>query len=91
MAMFPGPAVFGNKELEFAGQSEISAKGQPEPVGWLLSSFLELGIDNWHLGVLCLFGNFMCMAACLSIQAPVLAQYPASISVIAYSYFLVYS
>ncbi|KAL2544369.1 WAT1-related protein [Forsythia ovata] len=87
MAMFRGPAVFGYKESEFGAQSEISAKGQPEPVGWLLSSFLELGIDNWHLGVLCLIGNCMCMAAYLAIQAPVLAQYPASISVTAYSYF----
>ncbi|CAI9755516.1 unnamed protein product [Fraxinus pennsylvanica] len=68
MAMFRGPAVFGYKESEFAAQSEISAKGQPEPVGWLLSSFLELGIDNWHLGVLCLIGNCMCVAAYLAIQ-----------------------
>ncbi|CAA2992748.1 WAT1-related At4g19185-like [Olea europaea subsp. europaea] len=87
MAMFRGPAVFGYKESEFAAQIEISAKGQPEPVGWLLSSFLELGIDNWNLGVLCLIGNCMCMAAYLAIQAPVLVQYPASISVTAYSYF----
>ncbi|KAL2517309.1 WAT1-related protein [Abeliophyllum distichum] len=87
MAMFRGPAVFGDKELEFTAQSEISAKGQPEPVGWLLSSFLEFGFDNWHLGVLCLIGNCMCMAAYLAIQAPLLAQYPASISVTAYSYF----
>ncbi|XP_022881364.1 WAT1-related protein At4g19185-like isoform X5 [Olea europaea var. sylvestris] len=87
MAMFRGPAAFGYKESEFAAQIEISAKGQPEPVGWLLSSFLELGIDNWNLGVLCLIGNCMCMAAYLAIQAPVLVQYPASISVTAYSYF----
>ncbi|KAL2544368.1 WAT1-related protein [Forsythia ovata] len=69
MTMFRGPAMFGDKELEFTAPSEISAKGQPEPVGWLLSSFLEFGIDNWHLGVLCLIGNCMCMAAYLAIQA----------------------
>lgn len=87
MALFRGPAVFGSKESEFLVHNEISAKGQPEPVGWLMSSFMDLGLDNWHLGVLCLLGNCMCMAAFLAIQAPVLAKYPASISVTAYSYF----
>ncbi|XP_027181051.1 WAT1-related protein At4g19185-like [Coffea eugenioides] len=86
MAMFRGPVVFGSKESEFTVQNEISAKGQPEPVGWLMSSFLDYGIDHWHLGVLCLIGNCMCMAAFLAIQAPVLARYPASISVTAFSY-----
>ncbi|KAL3613787.1 hypothetical protein CASFOL_041861 [Castilleja foliolosa] len=87
MAMFRGPAVFGYMELDFASHSEISAKGQPEPTGWLMSSFIDLGFDNWHLGVLCLIGNCMCMATYLAIQAPLLAKYPASISVTAYSYF----
>lgn len=68
MAMFRGPALFGYKELDFASRSEISAKGQPEPVGWLMSTFLELGFDHWHLGVLCLIGNCMCMATYLAIQ-----------------------
>lgn len=86
MVMFRGPAVFGYKESEFTAHSEISARGQPEPAGWLLYSFLKFGLDNWHLGVLCLIGNCMCMAAYLAIQAPVLAKYPASISVTAYAY-----
>lgn len=68
MATFRGPAVFGYKESEFAVQNEISAKGQPEPVGWLMSSFMDYGFDHWHLGVLCLIGNCMCMAAFLAIQ-----------------------
>ncbi|EYU37492.1 hypothetical protein ABFS83_01G049400 [Erythranthe nasuta] len=87
MAMFRGPVLFGYKELDFAAHNEISAKGQPEPAGWLISSFLDLGFDNWNLGVLCLLGNCMCMATYLAIQAPLLAKYPASISVTAYSYF----
>ncbi|GKC30083.1 ATP-dependent 6-phosphofructokinase 4, chloroplastic isoform X2, partial [Tanacetum coccineum] len=33
-----------------------------------------LGFDNWHLGVLCLIGNCMCVAAFLAIQALVLAR-----------------
>lgn len=68
MALFRGPAVFGSKESDFAVNNEISAKGQPEPVGWLLSNFMDLGLDTWHLGVLCLLGNCMCMAAFLAIQ-----------------------
>ncbi|KAK4401038.1 WAT1-related protein [Sesamum angolense] len=68
MAMFRGPAVFGNEESDFAVSREIRAEGQPEPAAWLLSSFLQLGIDNWHVGVLCLIGNCMCMAAYLAIQ-----------------------
>ncbi|XP_075506021.1 WAT1-related protein At4g19185-like [Primulina tabacum] len=86
MTMFRGPAVFGYRESEFAAISEITAKGQPEPAGLLMSTLLEFGIDNWHLGVLCLIGNCMCMATYLSIQAPLLVKYPASISVTAYSY-----
>ncbi|KAI3713678.1 hypothetical protein L1987_72262 [Smallanthus sonchifolius] len=87
MVMFRGPVVFGYSENDLSIHSEISARGQLEPSGWLLSTFMSLGFDTWHLGVLCLIGNCMCMAAFLAIQAPVLARYPASISVTAYSYF----
>ncbi|XP_073031384.1 WAT1-related protein At4g19185-like [Primulina eburnea] len=87
MAVCRGPALLGHGESEFAAQSDISAKGQPEPSSLLMSSILELGIDNWHLGVLCLIGNCMCMATYLAIQAPLLVKYPASISMTAYSYF----
>ncbi|XP_047257199.1 WAT1-related protein At4g19185 isoform X2 [Capsicum annuum] len=68
MAIFRGPVVFGDRASEFIAHSDISARGQPEPTGWLMSSFLELGFDDWHLGVLCLIGNCMCMAAYLAIQ-----------------------
>ncbi|XP_015085820.1 WAT1-related protein At4g19185-like [Solanum pennellii] len=86
MAVFRGTAVFGDGTSDFTAQIEISAKGQPEPAGWLMSSLLELGFDNWHLGVLCLIGNCMCMAAYIAFQAPVLREYPASLSLTAYSY-----
>lgn len=87
MAVFRGPAVFGYREAEVIAQSEISAKGQPEPVGWLMSNAVEFGLDSFHVGVICLIGNCICMATYLAIQAPVLAKYPASISVTAFSYF----
>lgn len=68
MVLFRGPPLIGYTEPDFATHSEISAKGQPEPAGWLMSSFLEFGLDHFHLGVLCLLGNCMCMAAFLAIQ-----------------------
>ncbi|KAF5752580.1 putative Auxin-induced protein 5NG4 [Tripterygium wilfordii] len=85
MVLFRGPSLFNYKDTDFA-HSEISARGQPEPAGWLVSGFLQLGLDHWHVGVLCLIGNCMCMAAYIAIQAPVLKKYPASLSVTAYSY-----
>ncbi|KAH7553357.1 hypothetical protein JRO89_XS12G0001800 [Xanthoceras sorbifolium] len=87
MVLFRGPALLGYINQDFVAHGEIIARGQPEPAGWLMSIFVELGLDHWHLGVLCLIGNCMCMAAFLAIQAPVLAKYPASLSVTAYSYF----
>ncbi|ONI32190.1 hypothetical protein PRUPE_1G353200 [Prunus persica] len=87
MVLFRGPVLIGYIEPDFAAQNEISARGQPEPAGWLMSSFLQFGLDHFHLGVLCLLGNCMCMAAFLAIQAPLLKRYPANLSVTAYSYF----
>lgn len=74
MALYRGSTILGYKEPEFSAQSEISARGQPEPAGWFMSSFLELGFDNWHLGVLCLIGNCMCMAAYLAFQVVISCQ-----------------
>lgn len=68
MVLYRGPALIGNSEPEFSAQSEIIARGQPEPAGWLMSNFAEYGLDNFHLGVLCLLGNCICMAAFLAIQ-----------------------
>ncbi|XP_022716669.1 WAT1-related protein At4g19185-like isoform X2 [Durio zibethinus] len=87
MVLFRGPALLGQKDADFAAQNDISARGQPEPAGWFMYSFLEFGLEHWHIGVLCLIGNCMCMAAFLAIQAPVLAKYPANVSVTAFSYF----
>ncbi|XP_074283074.1 WAT1-related protein At4g19185-like [Silene latifolia] len=86
MVVFKGPAIFGFRE-ELGTHGEIIVKGQPEPVGWFVARFMEYGLESFHLGVLCLIGNCMCMATYLAIQAPVLKKYPASLSVTAYSYF----
>lgn len=68
MVLFRGPALLGDKDADFAMNNEISAKGQPEPTGWLLTGFLDLGFEQWHIGVLCLIGNCMGMAVFLAIQ-----------------------
>ncbi|KAB2088464.1 hypothetical protein ES319_A03G000400v1 [Gossypium barbadense] len=86
MVLFCGPALLGQMDADFADQNDISARGQPEGAGWLISSLLAFGLEHWHVGVLCLIGNCMCMAAFLVIQAPILAKYPANISVTALSY-----
>ncbi|GAB4834905.1 hypothetical protein Ancab_033172 [Ancistrocladus abbreviatus] len=62
MVVFKGPAVIGDKESELALHGEISAKGQPDPVGWLVARFMEFGLEQWHLGVICPIGNCMCVA-----------------------------
>ncbi|XP_022737484.1 WAT1-related protein At4g19185-like isoform X1 [Durio zibethinus] len=87
MVLFRGPALLGQTDTDFSAQNGITARGQPEPAGWFMSSFLKFGLEHWHIGVLCLIGNCMCMAAFLAIEAPVLAKYPANISVTALSYF----
>lgn len=72
MVIFRGPAVFGYKESDFTLQSEISARGQPEPAGWIFNIIYSFGLDTWHIGVLCLIGNCMCMAAYLAIQVKII-------------------
>ena len=68
MVLYRGPALIGYTEMDFVAQSEISAKGQPEPSGWLVGGLMDLGLDHFHLGVLCFIGNCLCMAAFLAIQ-----------------------
>ncbi|RVW68157.1 WAT1-related protein [Vitis vinifera] len=68
MVLFRGPVLIGYSESDPSMENEIIARGQPEPAGWLMYSFMEYGLGQWHLGVLCLIGNCLCMAAYLAIQ-----------------------
>ncbi|KAJ7953279.1 WAT1-related protein [Quillaja saponaria] len=84
IVLYRGPELVGYTDLNFVANSDLSARSQPSPYEWLL---LELGLDRFRLGVLCLIGNCTCYAVFLSIMAPVLKRYPANLSVAAYSYF----
>ncbi|KAG2302238.1 hypothetical protein Bca4012_060556 [Brassica carinata] len=86
MVLFRGPALFGDKDADFTVNRIIIDRSEHELHDWLVSSCLGLGLDLWHIGVICLIGNCMSMAAFVAVQAPVLKKYPAYLSVTAYSY-----
>ncbi|KAL8244654.1 hypothetical protein R6Q59_010912 [Mikania micrantha] len=87
MVLFRGPALLGYEHNVHAQHQQMIVVDQPELLGYMYSNLATFGIDNWHLGVLCLIGNCICMATFLAIQAPLLAKYPANLSVTAFSYF----
>ncbi|KAJ7523225.1 hypothetical protein O6H91_18G042300 [Diphasiastrum complanatum] len=86
MVMYRGPPVLGNGLSSFDIKGAVGGKPSPEPVGWFAAVLLEVGVDMWHIGILCLVGNCLCMATYIAFQAPLLARYPAGLSVTAYSY-----
>ena len=76
MVLYRGPALIGFSGMGHVAQNEISARGQPEPSGWLIDGLQDIGLDQFHLGVLCLIANCMCMAAFLAIQVCIFLLYP---------------
>ncbi|KAI3875767.1 hypothetical protein MKX03_023690 [Papaver bracteatum] len=44
-------------------------------------------LTKFHIGMLCLIGNFFCLSLQYNFQAPLLLMYPASLSVTPCSYF----
>ncbi|RZC75742.1 hypothetical protein C5167_000115 [Papaver somniferum] len=90
MVLFKGPAIFGNNVSELLhgeATNEIIARAHQEPAGWFISDLLDIGLTKFHIGMFCLIGNCFCVAAYLSLQAPLLLKYPASLSMTAYSQF----
>lgn len=85
MAVFQGPDIIGYEHSESIARNESSAV-VPQPAGWLMSIDIELGVDSWQLGVMCLIGNCIAWSTFLAIQAPVLAKYPAGISLMAFAH-----
>ncbi|KAH9541271.1 hypothetical protein CY35_14G053900 [Sphagnum magellanicum] len=86
MALYKGPVFIGDSfsDLNLQGMA-MASKLASEPVGWLATLLIDAGVDMWHIGVVCLMGNYFCLAAYIVYQAPLLSSYPA-LSMTAYSY-----
>ncbi|KAG2551536.1 hypothetical protein PVAP13_9KG402600 [Panicum virgatum] len=89
MALYRGPSLIGlgGNNTSNGIVTPGTWSSNPYPAHWLTSTMFEYGVETWHLGVLCLLGNCLLVAAYLVIQAPVMIRYPASLSLTAYSYF----
>ncbi|KAL6013030.1 hypothetical protein ACLOJK_003520 [Asimina triloba] len=87
MVLYKGPTLLGKNQAGLdATNAQINAQFQADPDGLIGYVSLKSGLTLWHIGVLCLIANCMCMAAYLALQARLLTKYPAGLSVTAYSY-----
>jgi hypothetical protein len=72
MALYKGPVFIGDSfsDLNLQGMA-MASKLASEPVGWLATLLIDAGVDMWHIGVVCLMGNYFCLAAYIVYQVPV--------------------
>lgn len=78
MALYRGPSLIG-----LGGTDPIVT---PYPAQLLMSTILGSDVETWYLGTLCLIGNCLMAGIYLVVQAQVVANYPANLSLTAYSY-----
>ncbi|KAI3894182.1 hypothetical protein MKX03_003739 [Papaver bracteatum] len=83
MVLFKGQLYSETMSLYCCTGNDFIVGAQPELSGWFISGLLTTSLTKFHIGMLCLIGNFFC----LSLQAPLLLKYLASLSVTACSYF----
>ncbi|PKA64121.1 WAT1-related protein [Apostasia shenzhenica] len=74
MVLYRGPTILGNNEFDLVAHSEISARSQPEPAGLLASILFEIGLERWHIGVICLIGNCLFGPLCARSFPPLLRR-----------------
>ncbi|KAF8686991.1 hypothetical protein HU200_043270 [Digitaria exilis] len=90
MAVYRGPTLVGMGGTIASDGAVLAGtwSGNAYSAQWLTTTMLRFGVEmeTWHLGVVCLIGNCFLMGAYLVIQAPVLIEYPAGLSLTAYSY-----
>lgn len=68
MSVYKGAFIWGDGFIDMHMQGAIIAKPSPEPVGWLAQGLIDVGLDTWHIGALCLIGNCLCMAVYIAFQ-----------------------
>ncbi|KAF5208168.1 Wat1-related protein [Thalictrum thalictroides] len=83
MFVFRGPAVLASNNFEMY-PVETNELPAALTATWL-SSLRRFGFDQWHIGVFCLIGHCMCTAIYLALQGLILREFPANLSVTAFS------
>ncbi|KXG30926.1 hypothetical protein SORBI_3004G268800, partial [Sorghum bicolor] len=84
IVLYRGPALFRSGELELGAMPASMSQSQTEPSRLV-------GLKKLHIGVLCLtvsgLGFMIIIIVVMLFGAPILVQYPLSLSLTAYSYF----
>lgn len=64
MVLYRGSALFGSGKLELSSDGAMLASSSMS----LTESAGSVGLQKWHIGVLCLIGNCLCMAIYFALQ-----------------------